>query len=140
MGLSEPKKINYLNFADVSKEYPFETKENPLKVNFYLSQKVTLSTRVVHDIFMMFGEVGGLYDFLALGIAIVLGFFSERQLMASLVEKLLHRPPNESRKEDAITKTVKQTINFDPLYFNASFIFFQSCIMGCCYRDKKLHR
>ena len=85
MGLSEPKKINYLNFADVSKEYPFERKDHPLLISFHLSQKVTLSTRVVHDIFMMFGEVGGLYDFLALGIAIFLGFFSERQLMASLI-------------------------------------------------------
>ena len=38
MGLSEPKKINYLNFADVSKDQPCP--ETPLTVEIYLSQKV----------------------------------------------------------------------------------------------------
>ena len=89
---------------------------------------------------MMFGEVGGLYDFIALGIATVLGFFSERQLMASLVQKLFHEAPNVKKEKDEITETTKQTINFNPLSFKASFVVAQSCIMGCCYRDKKLHR
>ena len=74
MGLSEPKQINYLNFADVSKDSPWI--DNPLSIRIFLSQKVTLQTRKVHDIFMMFGEVGGLYDFLVLGLSTVLGFFS----------------------------------------------------------------
>ena len=89
---------------------------------------------------MMFGEVGGLYDFLALGIATVLGFFSERQLMASLAQKLFQGAPNVTRENDPTTNTIRQTINFNPLSFRASFVVAQSFIMGCCYRDKSLHR
>ena len=85
---------------------------------------------------MMFGEVGGLYDFLGLGIGTVLGFFSERQLMASLAQKLFHRAPTVTKEKYAVTETIKQTINFNPLSFKASFVVAQSFIMGCCYRDK----
>ena len=47
-----------------------------------LSAKVTKQKRVVYDVFMMFGEVGGLSDFLALVLGVIIGFFSERLLLA----------------------------------------------------------
>ena len=89
---------------------------------------------------MMFGEVGGLYDFLVLGLSTVLGFFSERHLMVSLAQKLFHGAPNVLTKQDETTNTIRHTINFNPLSFSSCFVMAQSFIMGCCYRDKKLHR
>ena len=47
-----------------------------------------MQKRVVYDLFMMFGDVGGLNDFLALVLASLFGLASERLLMASLVQKL----------------------------------------------------
>jgi len=37
---------------------------------------------------MMFGDVGGLRDFLGLGLATVFGFFSEHFMTASLIKSL----------------------------------------------------
>ena len=89
---------------------------------------------------MMFGEVGGLHDFLALGLSTVLAFFSERQLMASLAQKLFHGAPNVTKKRDEVDNTIRHTINFNPLSFSANFVVAQSFIMSCCYRDKTLRR
>ena len=43
---------------------------------------------MVYDVLMMFGEVGGLHDFLALVLASIFGFASEHFMFASLVQKL----------------------------------------------------
>ena len=94
MGLSEPKELNYVNFAKGSTDWPFP--EQPLSIEIFLSKKVLMQKRIVLDIFMMFGEVGGLYDFLALILRSFLEFFSERLLLASLVGKLFYRAPNTS--------------------------------------------
>ena len=53
-----------------------------------LSQKVTRQRRVVYDIFMMFGDVGGLNDFLVLIFSGLFGFISNTFLDASLVKEL----------------------------------------------------
>ena len=60
--------------------------------------------------------------------------------MASLAQKLFHGAPNVLTKKDETTNTIRQTINFNPLSFSVGFVVAQSFIMGCCYRDKKLHR
>ena len=44
-----------------------------------------MQKRVVYDVFMMFGDVGGLNDFLVLVLASFFGLASERFLLASLV-------------------------------------------------------
>ena len=56
---------------------------------------------------MMFGEVGGLYDFLVVGLSTVFGFFSERQLLASLASKLFHGAPNVLTEKDVATNTTR---------------------------------
>ena len=66
MSLSAPKELNYLNFAQSIQEWPVVDKTLTFSAIFTLSDKVIIQKRVVFDIFMMFGEVGGLYDFLIL--------------------------------------------------------------------------
>ena len=55
-----------------------------------LSNKVQIQKRVVYNILMMFGDVGGLNDFLGLFMATIFGYFSENLLLASMLEKLFH--------------------------------------------------
>ena len=84
MGMSSPKELNYLNYADaVIEEKDFTG--IPFTVYVTLSRKVYIYQRVVYDIFMMFGEVGGLWDFISLGLAPLFLAFSQCFLHAELV-------------------------------------------------------
>ena len=75
MGMSSIKELKYLNFADTIKlEKAFI--ETPLTVYMTLSRKVNIKKRVVEDIFKMFGDVGGLWDFIAFGFAPIFMAFS----------------------------------------------------------------
>jgi len=47
-----------------------------------------MQKRIVYDTFALFGDVGGTYDFLVLTLSTCFGFFSEKLMFASLVEKL----------------------------------------------------
>ena len=49
---------------------------------------------------MLFGDVGGLYDFLSLILATLFGFFSDRFLQASLVQKLYRGISNNNDRKD----------------------------------------
>ena len=53
-----------------------------------LSSKVVVQKRIIYDILMMFGDVGGLYDFLVLGLSTIFSFFSEHLMTASLIKSL----------------------------------------------------
>ena len=55
-----------------------------------LSHKVIIQKRVVYDVFMMFGDVGGLRDFLGVFLASIFGFFSEEFFNAKIVKRLFH--------------------------------------------------
>ena len=57
-------------------EYPFAEKTMPFSSMFWLSNKVKIQNRVAFDIFMMLGEVGGLYDFILLVITSLFSVFS----------------------------------------------------------------
>ena len=90
MGLSEPKSITFLN-TDSSVEYLPDTNFLAnFSVYINLSHKVIIQKRVVYDIFMMFGDVGGLRDFLYLFLTSVFGFFSDEFLNASILRRLFH--------------------------------------------------
>ena len=83
MGLSQPKRLNYLNFAKVVQDLPpvnLSTKHSPFQVLIGLSNNVTLEKRDVYDIFMMFGEVGGLNDFLFIVLQVPFQIFSSQFL------------------------------------------------------------
>ena len=66
---------------------------------------------------MMFGDVGGLYDFLSLILATLLGFFSDRFLQASLVQKLYRGVSSNNRKHTGTTISLQQQIlTFTPCF------------------------
>lgn len=75
LGFSEPKQVDYMNFDEnillVEEEFV-----GVLKIVINQSKKVTKQKRVVYNCFMMFGDVGGLYDFLRLALATIFGTFS----------------------------------------------------------------
>ena len=60
----------------------------PLVLSFQLSDKIIIQQRVVYDVFMMFGDVGGLYDFISLLLSSILSTSSQRFLLASIATKL----------------------------------------------------
>ena len=67
-----------------------ETVIAPWDIEMALSEKVVRQKRVVYDIFMMFGDVGGLNDFLFLFFGTLFGYFSEDLLLAKMVKKMLY--------------------------------------------------
>ena len=91
MGLAAPKEIEFLNFYEVTEKFSVVSDlavHVSYLVEFTLSDRIVVQQRVVYDIFMMFGEVGGLNDFLVLVLASIFGPFSEKFLQVSLIEKL----------------------------------------------------
>ena len=53
-----------------------------------LSNEVTIQKRIVYDLFMLFGDIGGLNDFLVLILASVFGMFSEHLKTADLIARI----------------------------------------------------
>ena len=88
IGLFEPTKIKFFNYNDCTEQ------DINLDMDFAifirLSNKVQIQKRVVYNILMMFGDVGGLNDFLCLFLATVFGYFSENLLVAEMIQKLFH--------------------------------------------------
>ena len=90
---------------------------------------------MVFDIFMMFGEVGGLNDFLALILAAFFNVFSRQFLLASLAQKLFRSINSARTKKVPIAPAA-----LSPFSFSACFILAQVCKMGWCLGDKAKHR
>ena len=76
MDLSSSKEVNYFSTGERIIEFPFNEEGSPNAVILGLSKKVTMQNRIVYDVFMMFGDVGGLYDFIILACGSLFGFFS----------------------------------------------------------------
>ena len=86
---------------------------------------------------MMFGEVGGLNDFLSLGLSSLIGIFSERFMFVSLVQKLFRgadtddKPPkNLAFAPSAMFKSIRS------LMFPNSFVIAQIFSFGRCPSDQ----
>ena len=89
----------------------------------------------------MFGEVGGLNDFLSLGLSSLIGIFSERFMRASLIQKLFRgantddKPPrNQKFTPFAIFRSIGS------LMFPTSFVIAQIFSFGRCPRDQGRRR
>ena len=50
-----------------------------------LSKRVTFQKRLVYDVFMMFGDVGGLNDFLGLTLTAFFSLFSNQLLLGAML-------------------------------------------------------
>ena len=53
-----------------------------------IANRVVIQKRNVYTTLMMFGDVGGLSDFLALGLSSFFTAFEEPMMLAAMVEKL----------------------------------------------------
>ena len=95
MGLEEPKEFNYLNLSDSYKinSNPFGNSTN---ITISLSKKVNYQKRIVYDIFMMFGDVGGLNDFLGVLLSSFFGLFSDYLLNGAMVRKMFRTASSKS--------------------------------------------
>ena len=90
LGLTEPKEINYLTVTPGKELYP-DAYPNATNFVFSLSKEVNVQRRVVYDVFMMFGDVGGLLDFILIIFRPMIFYISGSFMSASLVTRLFHR-------------------------------------------------
>ena len=68
---------------------------------------MTFQKRVVYNVFMMFGDVGGLNDFLELILTAFFSLFSNQLLLGALVEKMFMASSNDKQ-------TMKNQTNQEP--------------------------
>ena len=70
--------MDYLSAKNDFLEWPKPqvTQDYGVSIIYYLSNEILIQKRVVYDAFMMFGDVGGLYDFFNLVLCSMVGFFS----------------------------------------------------------------
>ena len=109
--MASPTEIKYLNFGETMRESKGVQPDLPIQLNINLSRKVYIKRRVVYDIFMMLGEVGGLRDFIALTCVAILGAFSERFLLAELASKLFLQFDEETGKSRKLVHPNFSTIS-----------------------------
>ena len=67
---------------------------------------MTIQKRIVYDIFMLFGDIGGLGDFLVLGLASVFGLFSEHLKTADLITQMF-RVSNGNKPGVQVTTPIR---------------------------------
>ena len=79
MGLASAKELRYLNIAETPESMP-DGMFGHFTVMLSLTDKVIKQKRVVYDVFMMFGDVGGLKDFVGIFFSAIFCFFSEQFL------------------------------------------------------------
>ena len=130
LGLNEPKIINYLNADDLVIETPKSLTQMQYGTCFALSISsiLTKQKRVVYDIFMLFGDVGGLYDFIFLILASVLGFWSEAFMRLSLVQKLFladHDHNNRLADASSINLTSQRSNSIKNLFESVKPMIFK---------------
>ena len=82
LNLEASPKISSLNTPDG------EHQEFSFQVYFVLSNEITIQRRVVYDVLMMFGDVGGLYDFLILLFAGIFDAYSSKLKNLALIKNL----------------------------------------------------
>ena len=57
-------------------------------VTIALSNKIMIQKRVVYDLYVMLGDIGGFYDFFSIMFTQVFGFFATRLMHGELALKL----------------------------------------------------
>ena len=71
--------IRYLNFDEnIPNETFYDIKNLLFFVEISLSNKIVKQKRIVYDLAMLLGEVGGLHDFLMLSLASIFGLLSNK--------------------------------------------------------------
>jgi len=92
LGLLSPKEVDYLIIDSHNTDWPNTAVEgNQTTFLFMLTRKVTLQKRVVYNVFMMLGDIGGLNDILGIFVSFIVGIFSSQLMQSELISKLLHQ-------------------------------------------------
>ena len=97
---------------------------------------------------MMFGDVGGLSDFLAVGLSALFTFFTDRMMLASLVQKVFyvstdHRVPvpvatnNPVQVHRQVSKALK---SIEKVQFSVFFTMVNALTFGKCTKQEKFKR
>ena len=146
LGLMPPKSLKYLNVDSKITEYPvLWAGTSAQSWAFMLSPKVTIQKRVVYDAFMMFGDVGGLLDFVYLILAAFFTVFAENFMQASVIQKIYHvdvtsMNPQSRRSVDQALTSIR-SLNFTHCFsiMNACCLtYFPGCPKCVSVRRKML--
>ena len=98
LGLKDPKQLNYLTYSSDRQLQPEYSKEDiVMHFKFTLSNEVVVQKRVVYNMFTMFGDVGGLLDFILIVLTPIFSYFSSSLSSATLVSKLYHASESEPK-------------------------------------------
>ena len=111
-------------------------------ISITLSNKVKKQKRIAYDAFMLFGDVGGLRDFLGLFLSAFFGFFSERFMTASLVQTLFHAS-NSSKESVNLDHSPAQALSsISPIKLPRVFTLMHAltCAKCRCHGNKKRHK
>ena len=79
----------------------------------------------------MFGDVGGLRDFIGIFFTACFGFFSEKFFNASIVESLFHVSDGKNRPPAKMLASIR------PLKFTTGFTLINAFTLGKCSGDRK---
>lgn len=99
-------------------------------INIWLSEETLIQRRIVYDLFMMFGDVGGLNDFFDLFLMAIFGFFSQKLMMAFVVSDLFHGSDSKQDKAQDALESIK------PLHFPVWFTLLRACTCGFLPRNR----
>ena len=88
LGLNEPNYLNYLNFESNYQELPSIIATKSFRIEILLSNRIFVQKRVVYNLLMMFSDVGGLYDFLFIGLSSLIGYCTSYPVQANLNKNL----------------------------------------------------
>ena len=110
MGLSPVKELNFLNFNELVKEIDFSS-TGSTEFLLSLSEKVIIQKRTVYDALMMFGDVGGLSDFLAVGLSAFFTLFTNKMMLASMMHKLFRFSSAEKSLRPTTTSSFDEVNN-----------------------------
>ena len=136
-GLIEPTEIKYLNFNKYFYEY--QSKYNPgFTIQLRLDNTIQIQKRVVYNLLMMFGDVGGFHDIIRWLLPTIFTFFADKFIKADLIQNLFRVSEQQSsngRTQDQQSYTellsdIKRT------HLSSCNVLVRACSFGICMRYK----
>ena len=89
------KEFSFLNCNENVRKLAINAYGN-FAISLSLSNKVIIHKRSIYSVLMMFGDVGGLSDFISFVLSGFLTFFADRMMLAAMVQKLFRISPVKS--------------------------------------------
>ena len=96
LGLGNQVEKHFLNFEDIYMKRKVLGKDYHFTIKVSMSNKVQIQERLVHDVFTMLGNVGGLYDFFYFALSFIFGLLSKKLFEVSQVTTLFEHSMADS--------------------------------------------